>query len=168
MLHIFRRRSIPAHPHLPSVRFLFTVLVFCSSDHRSLVCYRFPHRERPLSMFSIPFVRLIYTILIGSYISASRKRFFPSPTGEDNHGNKRKRIANSVIKKGWIVNGAIREMDTNRCYYLDPWTQNESSRCLNAVSTHQLALLWGARASGKTTRLLWLRDKLEAQGYWAL
>jgi hypothetical protein len=74
----------------------------------------------------------------------------------------------SVIEKKWTVNGAIREIDKVGCYYLDPGTQSESTRCLAAVTTRQFALLWGARASGKTTRLFWLQEKLISMGYQAL
>jgi hypothetical protein len=71
--------------------------VFYSSDCQSLVCYNHTLLilEWPISMFSNPFVRLTYTILVGSSISASRKRFGPSPMEEDNRVTKRERIAES-------------------------------------------------------------------------
>jgi energy-coupling factor transporter ATP-binding protein EcfA2 len=62
----------------------------------------------------------------------------------------------------------MHEDDANRQYYLDPGTQKETVRCLDAVSDGEFLLLVGARASGKSTRLLWLRNKLEEKGYFAL
>jgi len=73
-----------------------------------------------------------------------------------------------VDGRKWTVNGAIRENDIIGCYYLDPETHSASTRCLEAVSDCQLALLWGARASGKTTRLLRLKRMLMDRGYEAL
>jgi hypothetical protein len=46
---------------------------------------------------------------------------------------------------------AIRDRDTRGCYYLDPGTQSENKRCLER--RRQFVMLFGARASGKTTRL---------------
>lgn len=46
-------------------------------------------------MFSNPFVRLTYAILVGADISASRKRLGLSPMEEDNRVTKRGRIAES-------------------------------------------------------------------------
>jgi hypothetical protein len=80
---------------LPLCTFFFTVCVFCSSDRRLLVCYNHTllTLEWLISMFSHPFVRLTYTILVGSSISASQKCFGPSPMEEDNRVTKRGRIA---------------------------------------------------------------------------
>jgi hypothetical protein len=75
--------------------------------------------------------------------------------------------SNSRMRK-WTVSGVIRHTDITGCYYLDPGTQHASQVCLDAVLARQFVLLWGARASGKSTRLLWLRTKLASMGYRAL
>ncbi|KIM77666.1 hypothetical protein PILCRDRAFT_90986 [Piloderma croceum F 1598] len=92
----------------------------------------------------------------------------PSPMEEDNCVNKREWITESVIKRKWTINRAIHEIDIVGCYYVDPGTQDASACCLDAVLNCQLALLWGARASRKTTQLFWLQEKLMALGYQAL
>ncbi|KAF8812558.1 hypothetical protein BYT27DRAFT_7087461, partial [Phlegmacium glaucopus] len=69
------------------------------------------------------------------------------------------------FERKWAVNGAIREIDIPGSYYLDPRTQDATQRCLTAIFDSQLVLLPGARASGKTTRLLCLREELRAKGY---
>ncbi len=56
----------------------------------------------------------------------------------------------------------------NGRYYVDLETQNETSICLDAVADGAYLLLAGARASGKSTRLFWLRQKLNEMGYLAL
>jgi hypothetical protein len=56
----------------------------------------------------------------------------------------------------------------NGRYYVDPGTQEATIECLRAVEQGTYVLLAGARASGKSTRLIWLRQKLEALGYRAL
>ncbi|KAM6503857.1 hypothetical protein JOM56_000800 [Amanita muscaria] len=86
-------------------------------------------------------------------------------SGDDDHEAQRKR---TVLQRTWNVSGAIHENEANRRYYLDPGTQEESERCLEAVSQREFLLLTGARASGKSTRLLWLQQKLEVEGYRAL
>ena len=63
----------------------------------------------------------------------------------------------------WAVNGAI--LASHPYYYLDPAEQIETKRCLNAMMNGQIVLLAGARSSGKTTRLLRLRELLEEMGY---
>jgi len=64
------------------------------------------------------------------------------------------------------VNGALYRED--RCYYLDPGRQPETQLCLDAVEARQFLLLPGARVSGKTTQLFWLRNHLNENGYEAL
>ncbi len=56
----------------------------------------------------------------------------------------------------------------NGRYYVDPETHNETSICLDAVADGANLLLTGARASGKSTRLFWLRQKLNEMGCLAL
>jgi energy-coupling factor transporter ATP-binding protein EcfA2 len=68
----------------------------------------------------------------------------------------------------WTVNGAIRNTDLIGCYYLDPVTQSASQDCLDVVKAGQFVTLWGARASGKSTRLLSLQKELARMGYRAL
>jgi type II secretory ATPase GspE/PulE/Tfp pilus assembly ATPase PilB-like protein len=68
----------------------------------------------------------------------------------------------------WTVNGAIRNVDLPGCYYVDPGMQGETQHCLDRVQKHQLVLLSGARASGKTTRLFSIKNQLEAKGYQVL
>jgi hypothetical protein len=74
----------------------------------------------------------------------------------------------SFSQRKWTVNGAITEDEMNGRYYLDPGTQKVTLDCLDAVSEGTYMLLTGARASGKSTRLIWLQQKLEAMGYCAL
>ena len=71
------------------------------------------------------------------------------------------------MEREWTVSGAIHVTDRGY-YYLDPGMQGESACCLETVLTQQFALLWGARASGKTTWLRWLWQKLTEMGYQAL
>ena len=73
----------------------------------------------------------------------------------------------SPSDKTWCVNGGITVNEANERYYVDPGTQEESKLCLNAVEKGIYLLLVGARASGKTTRLHWLSQKLKAD-HWAL
>ena len=49
---------------------------------------------------------------------------------------------------------------------MDPGTQDITTQCLSAVSDGTYMLLAGARASGKTTRLFWLHQKLVEMGYY--
>jgi len=88
---------------------------------------------------------------------------------EDNLERKRKRhhVARSVARR-WTVNASIRETDQSRCYYLVPRLQTASMDCLTAVENHQYVLLSGARAPGKSTRLLWLDKKLKSMNYKAV
>jgi energy-coupling factor transporter ATP-binding protein EcfA2 len=51
---------------------------------------------------------------------------------------------------------------------VDPEAQNVTKRCLDAVEAGTYVLLAGARASGKSTRLIWLRQRLEVLDYWVL
>ncbi|KAF8347795.1 hypothetical protein F5887DRAFT_1072145 [Amanita rubescens] len=88
-----------------------------------------------------------------------------SPSARGDGEAKKKR---SLPFRRWAVDGGITENDANERYYVDPGTQDVTSLCLNAVSEGTYLLLGGARASGKSTRLFWLRQKLEAMGYWAL
>jgi hypothetical protein len=71
---------------------------------------------------------------------------------------------NSTARR-WALDGSIREIDQAGCYYLDPGLQPASIDCLDAVQYRQYVLLSGARASGKSTRLLWLKKELESIGY---
>ena len=71
----------PRHPYVApflTVDVLFAI-ISCSSLH--------------MFMFSNPFVCLTYTILVGSSISASRKRIGLWPMEEDNRETKKGRIA---------------------------------------------------------------------------
>ncbi len=81
--------------------------------------------------------------------------------------SKRPRLESSEAKK-WNVNGTIRLVDMSGTYYLDPGLQKASDDCLAAVEAHQFVLLSGARASGKSTRLVWLNKELEKMEYKAL
>ena len=72
------------------------------------------------------------------------------------------------FERKWSIDGEITVNEANERYYVDPGTQKETELCLNAVLKGTYLLLAGAGASGKTTRLLWLQQKLEAMGYWAL
>jgi hypothetical protein len=74
-------------------------------------------------------------------------------------------IFGGYVERKWNGNGAIRGADTRGCYYLDPGTQKENKRCLDAVLRRQFVMLSGARASGKTTRLFRLQVQLEEMGY---
>ena len=72
------------------------------------------------------------------------------------------------MPRKWTVTGAIREIDVAGCYYLDLAKQNATKSCIEAVEKCQLVLLPGARASGKTTRLHYLRKELGARDYLVL
>ena len=85
----------------------------------------------------------------------------------DERPTKRLRLGDNAARR-WTVNGSIREMDQSGCYYLDPGLQPVSKACLSAVERGQFVLLSGARASGKTTRLLWLQRELRSKGYMAV
>ncbi|KAM6503837.1 hypothetical protein JOM56_000780 [Amanita muscaria] len=111
--------------------------------------------------FSSPLPRHIHIVVQIPFIP-SRKH---PRSGDDDHEAQRKR---TVLQRTWSVSGAIHANEANSKYYLDPGTQEESERCLEAVSQREFLLLAGARASGKSTRLLWLQQKLEVEGYRAL
>ncbi|KAF8350347.1 hypothetical protein F5887DRAFT_1069378 [Amanita rubescens] len=87
----------------------------------------------------------------------------------ESNGEAKKKHS-SFDARRWTLNEAIspKSNEVNERYYVDPGTQNVTSLCLNAISEGTYLLLAGARASGKTTRLMWLRRKLEAMGYWVL
>jgi type IV secretory pathway ATPase VirB11/archaellum biosynthesis ATPase len=68
-------------------------------------------------------------------------------------------------ERKFVVGGAIRDVDVIGCYHLDPREQIETKSCLQAVVYRKSVLLSGARASGKTTRLLYLRGELQEQDY---
>ena len=76
------------------------------------------------------------------------------------------RCAHSLSPRKWTVNGAINVDEVRGRYYVDPGTQDITTQCLSAVSDGTYMLLAGARASGKTTRLFWLHQKLVEMGYY--
>jgi hypothetical protein len=80
----------------------------------------------------------------------------------------RKRHPASSISRQWSVNGSIRRTDRSLYYYLDPGRQTASVDCLNAVEKRQFVFLTGSRASGKSTRLLWLTEELKIKNYKAV
>jgi hypothetical protein len=96
---------------------------------------------------------------------------------EDGQVAKRKQVGATYRIKGitsqlirnpgrrWTVNGAIRDTDMDGCYFVDPGIQVESKHCLDRLLRREFVLLEGARASGKTTRLYWLKRELEVNGY---
>ncbi len=92
---------------------------------------------------------------------------FRGAPGDEERSSKRRRSERSEAKK-WNVNGTIRQIDMSGSYYLDPGLQKASDDCLAAVQNHQFVLLSGARASGKSTRLMWLKKELEKMNYKAL
>ena len=73
----------------------------------------------------------------------------------------------SLFDKMWYVNGGITVNEAIECYYVDPGTQEETKLCLNAVENGTY-LLAGARASGKTTRLFWLQQKIRMMDHCVL
>jgi hypothetical protein len=96
----------------------------------------------------------------------------PPLMGTDDRKVKRKLAEDDLernikrhVARRWTVNGSIRQVDIPRCYYLDPGLQPASALCLTAVKNSQFVLLSGARASGKSTRLLWLEVKLGDMSY---
>lgn len=93
--------------------------------------------------------------------------FRGAPASDEGRQSKRPRLESSDVKK-WNMNGTIRQVDISGSYYLDPGLQKASNDCLAAVQNHQFVLLSGARASGKSTRLVWLKKELEKMGYKAL
>jgi hypothetical protein len=109
--------------------------------------------------------------------SACRKRSRSFTAAEDGPEATRKQAGAAYRIKGltsqlirnpdreWTVHGPIRGTDVNGCYYVDPGIQDEYKHCLKALQRRQFVLLAGARASGKTTRLFWLKRELEAKGY---
>ena len=74
----------------------------------------------------------------------------------------------SLSDKTWCVNGGITVHEASRRYYVNPGTQEETELCLNAVEDGTYLLLAGARASGKTTRLFWLGQEIQAMDHCVL
>jgi len=74
-------------------------------------------------------------------------------------------VADLVEEKRWSLFGAI-----NRAvhYHVDPATQPENKICLDRIHKEEFCLLTGSRASGKTTRLFWIRTQLDEVGDWSL
>jgi hypothetical protein len=96
---------------------------------------------------------------------------------EDDHEARRKQdtaayhikgITSQLIRnpgRDWTVSEPlIRGLETVS-YYVDPGIQDETKHCLKMLLRRQFLLLTGARVSGKTTRLFWLKRELEAKGY---
>ena len=80
-------------------------------------------------------------------------------------GDLERNLKRPHVARRWTVNGSIRQIDISGCYYLDPGLQAASTLCLTAAENSQFVLLSGARASGKSTRLLWLEMKLGSMTY---
>ncbi|GES98461.1 P-loop containing nucleoside triphosphate hydrolase protein [Rhizophagus clarus] len=57
-------------------------------------------------------------------------------------------------RKQWIVNGAMREMDWYSKYWLDPMDDEQNKSLLKKITDGSFTGLYGARASGKSTRIL--------------
>jgi len=70
-----------------------------------------------------------------------------------------------IFSRKWNVNSGISPDTMGAYYYLDPGTQEITQICLNAVQAKTFLMLHAARASGKTTRLLWLANELQGMGY---
>ena len=68
----------------------------------------------------------------------------------------------------WNVNSGMPLVSMGAYYYLDPGTQEVTQTCLNALRANRFVSLHAARASGKTTRLFWLANRLQAMGYQAV
>ncbi len=95
----------------------------------------------------------------------SRIAIIDDRKGKRKPGDLERDLKRPHLARKWSVNGSIRHIDISGCYYLDPGLQPASALCLTAVENSQFVLLSGARASGKSTRLLWLEMKLGSMAY---
>ncbi|CAB4436612.1 unnamed protein product [Rhizophagus irregularis] len=82
-------------------------------------------------------------------------------------GKKRKAIEELVktSRRKWTVNGALRETDWYSKYFMDPMDDEQNISLLEKIFDGSLTGLYGARASGKTTRILKIINYLSEQNY---
>ncbi|KAF9349356.1 hypothetical protein BGX34_001840, partial [Mortierella sp. NVP85] len=70
-----------------------------------------------------------------------------------------------VKKRRWDINGAIKFKEAQSVYYVDPADTQANADIVQSVEQKRFVMLLGARASGKTTRLLRLVHQLADKGY---
>ncbi|CAG8636563.1 15587_t:CDS:2 [Funneliformis caledonium] len=63
----------------------------------------------------------------------------------------------------WDTNGAIRKAQRTGVYFVDPLTLSEP--LLDRIREGEFMALYGARATGKTTRVFRVMEQLEEEGY---
>ncbi|UZO20392.1 uncharacterized protein OCT59_012816 [Rhizophagus irregularis] len=82
-------------------------------------------------------------------------------------GRKRKAIEELVktSRRQWTVNGALRETDWYSKYFMDLMDDEQIIPLLKKIFDGSLTGLYGARASGKTTRILKIINYLSTQNY---
>ena len=66
----------------------------------------------------------------------------------------------------WDTNGAIRKVQRAGVYFVDPLAL--SGPLLNNIRKGEFMALYGARATGKTTRVFRVMEQLEEEGYLCL
>ena len=68
-------------------------------------------------------------------------------------------------QRKWHILGPINSTARSQTYFLDPAQQSQNQTIIDSVNNGNFLLIAGARASGKTTRLLWLSKVLQELGY---
>ncbi|PKY41195.1 hypothetical protein RhiirA4_441148 [Rhizophagus irregularis] len=74
-------------------------------------------------------------------------------------------IVVKTSRRKWTVNGALRETDWYSKYFMDPMDDEQNISLLEKIFDGSLTGLYGARASGKTTRILKIINYLSEQNY---
>nr|CAG8605562.1 6468_t:CDS:2 [Entrophospora candida] len=69
----------------------------------------------------------------------------------------------SLKCKKWAVNSAITQNERLDVYFVDPSEGNRT--IIEKINEGTYLLLYGPRASGKSTRILHLQEQLEENGY---
>ncbi|PKC15586.1 hypothetical protein RhiirA5_494443 [Rhizophagus irregularis] len=78
----------------------------------------------------------------------------------------RKRLKTSeALKKTWKVNSTLRETDWSSHYFVDPAGQEQQDLLFRKIEEYSFIMLYGTRASGKSTRVMRAISVLEESSY---
>ncbi|RGB41798.1 hypothetical protein C1646_684852 [Rhizophagus diaphanus] len=85
---------------------------------------------------------------------------------QEAHQPSRKRPKTSeALKKTWKVNSTLRETDWSSSYFVDPAGQEQQDLLFRKIEEHSFIMLYGTRASGKSTRVMRAISVLEKSSY---
>jgi len=114
----------------------------------------------PSAKLLILFYLKILLILI-FVISISQRPL--SPVSNFNNGFERRRAHTSPSPpRRWTVNGAITRLNKQNYFYVDPAAENERT-LLPGIRKGNYIMFYGARGSGKSTRIERVLEQLQDQ-----